>query len=1379
MKARTVEEAKPRDGENHPINDLEGLTALASAITGIFDLDELLQIALDKILELSHADKGAIHLLKDGDQTLVLRAHRGLSAQYVKDCPRLSLGEQLPGRVVETRQPIVATTILPDKQASSSPMGVEEFNSVVCLPLTSNDRILGALTLLSSNPGHFSSDDIQSLGFAARQIAVCIEGARLFEEKEHRVNELAALNEIGQAIGSTLDLTQVLKLVGQKTAQICNVERCSILLLDPYRKTLVPMMSQFASGTRDDELWRIFTEETLGDEVDNIPVIAEVIRKGKTVVLDERSRRLLPRKWTEPFDIASVLVVPLATREEIIGLMALDYAKEGLHFTTEQVDLATTIGSQVAMGIENARLYARQRQRALQLTVINQVGWRATSSLDLDTLLQQTAVSVQEGFDYRFVSILLVDQDAGEVVLRASATLSGHTPVPTYSQSIEDGLIGWVVREQKAVVVNDVSQDPRYYEGFPDAPFTQAELVVPITMGDQAIAVLDIQSAEVNAFDHTDLMSMQAIADHLAVAMRNARLYNEISRHSSDLEATNRQLVALQETSASLARTLDLQEVLQRVVDGVVKGLGYSVAAIGVVDPEEMLVENLVVAGISPHLLRETERIAATEVASVQLPVEPVHGLAARALAEREILVTDSLHDLFAPIIPQGSCDTVQELLGVKSIVVVPLALEDRPLGILCATTERTHLTQEEPTSLRAFASQATLAIENAQLYERTKARLDELSTLHQVSVAATSTTEVSEILDRIVGVLQQTLGFPYLALMLLDEQAQRLKVTASAGDSPEVMERVQPRLDEGITGWVASTGEPQNVPDVSADPRYVAAIESVRSEVCVPLAVGNKVIGVLNVESDQPAAFSDETVRFLSTLAGQVAVIIENARLFQKVARNESDWADTFNAITDGIAIYDSEFTILRANPALASITGMHLEKLIGSRCFDILSYCNGPDSASCPHRRAMQTGEPTSIEIEEPNLGKTLHIFSFPVFDERGDVSRTVHTIRDITGEKALRAQLLQTEKLAAIGQLVSGVAHELNNPLTSVMGYAQLLQAAEVGPQIKEDLRTIYQEAQRSAKIIENLLTFARKETAEKRHTDINQVLRDTVELRAYQLKVDDVQLVCEFNENLPWTTVASHQLQQVFLNLINNAHQAVMELPAQRRLAVRTETHGQVIHIKVMDNGPGIPEEHIGKIFDPFFTTKDVGQGTGLGLSIAFGIVQEHGGRIWAESEPGEGTVFTVELPIVGQPTDAVGPTTNVEAVEAYTGKRILIIDDEEEILEVVCRILERMGHQVVAVDSAETALDHIESEHYDLVLCDVRMPGMGGQGFHRRVKASHPELAQRIVFTTGDTVSSSTRAFLESVGTPYLSKPFMIEDLQRAIDEVLGNDQLIG
>ncbi len=1377
MKDHLNRERQSREGDDHPFGYLETLQAVASAISGILQLDKFLSTALDSAMESLDADKGAVHLLDAGGQQLALYAQRGLSSEYTTVYPRLKVGEQAAGRVADTRRPVLISDSTGDAQTLHAMAG-EDFRSLVCVPLRSKTGFLGTVTLLRAGDRDFETADLKVLDFIAHQIAVGIESARLFEEKEHQVNELAALNEIAQAIVSTLDPVQVLKIVAQKTAQTCQAERCSILLLDRDKRTLVPMMSQFASGAADAELWKIFKKHTYAEKVDEVPVLAEVVRQGKTIVLDGNSTSRLPTRWIGPFGIRSLLLVPLVGREENIGLMALDYTEEGRRFSTQQVALATTMGSQVAMAIENARLYAAQTHRAIQLSVINQVGRRATSSLNLDELLQETAAAIGEAFNYHFVSILVVNEETNEVIQLADSGREEYMHVPGYRQSMDEGLIGWAVREGEALVINDVAQDPRYMEGWPETPFTKSELVVPIRIGTQVAAALDIHSAEPNAFDETDLMSMQTIADQVSVSMRNARLYEEIRSHLADLEAKNRQLVAIQQTGASLARTLDLQQVLQNVVDGVVKGLSYELAAIGIVEPEDMRAGNIVVSGLSTAQLHGIERIAGVKLAGLRLPLEPKGGLVAEALSRDEILTTHRLQALFASILDETDSAAVQELLGIKTIVTVPLVLEGRPLGTLCAATERTRLSTDELASLRTLANQAILAIENAGLYERTRSRLDEFSTLREISAAATSTLELDEILDRIVAALSDTLGFSNLTLMLVDEEDQRLKITAGVGYPPDIVDRIQPKVGEGITGWVASTGEPLNVPDVNSDSRYIPGDQSVRSEVCVPLSVGSQIIGVLNVESGQPAAFSDDTVRFLSTLAGQLAVIIENARLFQKVARGEQDWEDTFRAITDGIAIYDAESRVVRANSALAEILGVPLESMVGKHCFELFSYCHGPTNPSCPHAQAMRTGQPTAIEVEEPNLKKILHVFCFPVFDAEGSSKGTVHTVRDITKDKALRAQLLQTEKLAAIGELVSGVAHELNNPLTSVMGYAQLLQTADVSPELKEDLQTIYQEAERSAKIIENLLTFARKETVEKRYADINQVLRDTVELRAYQFRVDNVQLVVELDEHLPWTMAAPQQLQQVFLNLLNNAHQAVMETRGPRRLVARSERDSEVVRVKIIDNGSGIPQEHLGKVFDPFFTTKDVGQGTGLGLSIAFGIVQEHGGRIWAESEPQKGSTFTVELPIVRHPLDSPVRSADMANADPHLSRSILLIDDEEGILEVFGRMLKSMGHQAVAVNSAEKALDRLENEDYELIICDVRMPGLGGQGFYHQLRSAHPDLAKRVIFATGDTVSPATRAFLDSADTPHVSKPFKIEELQEAIEDVIGDDRRV-
>jgi two-component system NtrC family sensor kinase len=249
-------------------------------------------------------------------------------------------------------------------------------------------------------------------------------------------------------------------------------------------------------------------------------------------------------------------------------------------------------------------------------------------------------------------------------------------------------------------------------------------------------------------------------------------------------------------------------------------------------------------------------------------------------------------------------------------------------------------------------------------------------------------------------------------------------------------------------------------------------------------------------------------------------------------------------------------------------------------------------------------------------------------------------------VSEQVQLQEQLVQSAKLSAIGQMISGVAHELNNPLTTVMGYAQLLLVGELDETVKADLQRIYDDALRAQRIVQDLLTFARQKKPERSPTDINETLERTLALRAYALEMDSIKLVTEFEEDLPWTMADGYQLQQVFLNIINNSYQAMAQQGKAGTLAVRSECiGGNTIRVTFGDTGPGIPDEVLKRIFDPFFTTKDVGMGTGLGLSVSHGIIQEHGGRIWAESDPGQGAVFVVELPVVRWPEEPGMMTTD--------------------------------------------------------------------------------------------------------------------------------------
>jgi len=374
-------------------------------------------------------------------------------------------------------------------------------------------------------------------------------------------------------------------------------------------------------------------------------------------------------------------------------------------------------------------------------------------------------------------------------------------------------------------------------------------------------------------------------------------------------------------------------------------------------------------------------------------------------------------------------------------------------------------------------------------------------------------------------------------------------------------------------------------------------------------------------------------------------------------------------------------------------------------------------------------------------------------------------------------LQEQLIQSEKMSAIGQLVSGVAHELNNPLAGIAAFAQLLLAEKrFPPDQRTAAETIYAESRRASRIVQNLLTFARQHKAEKVPTSVNQVLDDTLELRGYELRVRGIEVRREYDDDIPDTMADAHQLQQVFLNLITNAEQSMERAPGTaHHLAVGTRRSGNMIRIEIEDTGPGIPANLLERIFNPFFTTKPTGSGTGLGLSISLGIVRGHDGRIWAENAPSGGARLVVELPVV-----ALRPSGEHQATQATPAQRdklrILVVDDEASVRVALQRYFASRGHEVVATSSGQDALARLRAATYDAVIVDMRMPDLSGEqlfetlragdgGGENREDRAH---ADRVIFTTGDLVNEQMRRFLDSTGRPCIRKPFEFS----AFDQVL-------
>jgi two-component system NtrC family sensor kinase len=389
----------------------------------------------------------------------------------------------------------------------------------------------------------------------------------------------------------------------------------------------------------------------------------------------------------------------------------------------------------------------------------------------------------------------------------------------------------------------------------------------------------------------------------------------------------------------------------------------------------------------------------------------------------------------------------------------------------------------------------------------------------------------------------------------------------------------------------------------------------------------------------------------------------------------------------------------------------------------------------------------------------------------------------MRDVTERKKLQDQardlyhqLSQAEKLASLGQTMSGVAHELNNPLATILACAERLASRRLDDLTRRDLDAIHNAAERAARIVRNLQTFVRKRHTTRTTVDINQVVRETLALRAYEQRIANVVILEALAAGIPPVFADPHQLQQIVLNLVINAEQAMLGAHGRGTLILRSwqDLDRDAVMLEVTDNGPGVPEDLQPKIFDPFFTTKAVGQGTGLGLTVAYAIAQEHGGRISVQSSAGRGASFLLELPVSGSTVRLADPTPPPRPMpDVPRGTRVLVIEDEAALGDAVAAALADEGFTPDRAEDGAQALEKVRERPYDVIICDLKMPRVDGVAFFREISRTMPHITRRLIFVTGDVAGTEAEQFLEDSGCRWVPKPFRLRDLVRAAREALG------
>jgi signal transduction histidine kinase/CheY-like chemotaxis protein len=864
----------------------------------------------------------------------------------------------------------------------------------------------------------------------------------------------------------------------------------------------------------------------------------------------------------------------------------------------------------------------------------------------------------------------------------------------------------------------------------------------------------------------------------------------------------------------TLMQAQNLVEVLPQALTVTAETIGAQAAAVIMSSPVAGTVSSTITYGLPEQALQG--KALATELL-VSLGIQE----------DKPIVIDDYSHYVFA--------HTTLVELGVKAVLASPLVVADAIAGlvIFLSTSGESSFNKRDAQFVQVLAMVISGRMENLRLSRLDRDFHDEVQTVQRASSALTASLELPKVLDSILATAHELVPADLAHIFLYTEN--KLSFGAASGaDGRWDRPYSEPRRD-GLTYRVAETGQPIVVEDIRTHALYKGTPKKWRGSIVgLPLKVKQRVVGVMNISRFERQPFGEEELRILEMLADQAAIAVENARLYetertqrQRIEAMQSAVA-TLSQSLDLREVLAHILTELRKVIPYDSASAMLLEgnclRVVAGRDLPGDSVLGQQYPVTEIEREIERTGRPfilvdASADERFHGWGNTRYVrgwMSVPLLgregligcltidsrqlgaysEEEADLAMSfahqaaiavenAQLHQDVKDQlEALQAsqdKLVQSEKMAAIGKLVAGVAHELNNPLTAIIGIAQLLQSGELSEGVKQDLEKLVGEAHRAGKIVRSLLDFSRQQRPERSPVLIEAVLNSTLKILAYELQSRNIECRVHLAGNLPTTMADAHQFQQVFVNLINNAYEAMYEANRGGVLAVSSElvTIDQAngdgnadggpsipgIRICIEDDGPGIPSDVLPRIFDPFFTTKSPGKGTGLGLSVCHGIVSEHDGQIWVESEAGEGTRFYVQIPVIATENRAGEDLdTGATAPEETRGARILLVEDEEVLRGMVVRVLEQAGYQVDTRPDGMEALEKIDEVDYDLIICDVRMPRLSGIELYNRLSAKRSKSLGRIMFITGDTISGETIGFIETNGIPYLGKPFEIQEL---------------
>jgi len=1353
--APALENAWSFEAEARRRHEAETLREATVALTSALDLDQVLENILLQLAQVVPYDSTCL-FLKEEDKVRVM-AGRGLPNPTQVIGQRYPLdGEILFGEMQHTQQPIY----IADAQADPRFLSWGEATYVrgwLGVPLITRGEVIGYLTLDSHQYGAYGDVEATAAQAFANQAATAIENARLFQAAQQARQLSDTLWEIGASMTATLNLDEVLNRILDGLGQVVPYSSASVWLLEDDTHSI-----RAGRGFLNDaELW------SLSFNLDDNTLAAEVLKDKKPLYIPDVHQESRWVKAEGDEHIRAWLGVPLLMRNKAVGFFNIDHNQPG-YYTKEHVALATAFAQQAAVAIENARLFETAERRVAELDAVREASLSLTSSLELQTVLEtilEHTLKLMTGAHNTNIFLYRADK----LTFGAALSTDGRSDQP-FAEPRSDGLTYTVARQGKLVVVPDMQNHPLFENVPPD--WIGSIIGLPLKIGQRIVGVMTLANKRARAWSEAELHILHLLADQAAVAIENARLFEaeraareQAEKLKEETRKTLAQFTRLYELSTEIVSALSLEAAANLVMEKVVQATEAHSAILNLLDQEGNLELAIGPSESPPRASGTTTTIFKTGQPLIVSDVTAEPGLMNPELLEK----------------------------GIKASIGLPLKAGRQIIGALFVRFDRPRqFSQQELETLFIFANQAAIAIQNARLYERVQQhaielqekvaeRTSELRVMYELAQALGQATGLGDIIRLILLHLYQATPYDLAACLLTTGPACRLVIQSqyrfSASletDIKEITFTIMTRLgNEDCWASQLNIHRIQPKRDKSNQP----LLESLGSLLQVPITINAVPVGVLLIGTQQIGKFGPEQAYLLRTVADQAAESIQ--RLQSLLAAEHHRLENLVAQLPDGVILLDSDRRIVLANPMGQEFLAATSETTVGHT----LTFLDEQ-----PIGKVLTSGSAgTPFEVTTSGLAGNLFEVTAKSVAVGLQAGGSLLVIRDVTVERATQRRIKQQEQLAAVGQLAAGIAHDFNNILTSIIGFAELMQLEpELPDSAKPDLERIANQGHRAARLVRQILDFSRQSITEKRSLDLVPVVKELIKLLERTIP-ENIQITLHIEPPDKGYTIMADlsQMQQALTNLAVNARDA---MPSGGKMQFRLSrfslepgvqppqpemSSGDWIVLSISDTGVGISSKDHPHIFEPFFTTKETGQGTGLGLAQVYGIITDHGGYINVDSRAGEGTIFRLYLSVRPTGTGPL-PLPAPSAIPQGHGETILVVEDDAAVLDTTKAMLMRLRYQVLTATNGQNALELYEQYQAEigLVLTDITMPDMDGTALSQILHKKNPNL--KIIALTGYPLETSREASVwQAQGiSDWLQKPVTLEQLGQTVKRLL-------